>query len=135
MPTETPFQRDFGTRQGRIDNPQGVVPPEGSFVFVLGYDLPLHTEILGVNDYIEISQLGEFAANTKILRMRVRLRAPVVMPTGVKWILILYIDGIERTRRTLRAGSLRDLYDLAANVTGYGPGEHLVVLRLQLVTE
>jgi hypothetical protein len=56
------------------------------------------------------------------------------MPSGVKWIFTLIIDGVERTRRTLRAGALRDLVDLAANVANIGGGAHSVALRLQLVT-
>jgi hypothetical protein len=129
----SPFQAEFGTRQGRI-SPLGVVPPEGSFVYTLGYDLPLHSAILSINDYIQITQSATFTAGTKLFRMRVRMRSPIQIPQGLKWILTLSIDGVERTRRTLVANALRDLFDLAANVTNLGGGAHAVALRLQLVT-
>lgn len=134
MAEVTPFTSLLGTQQGRVTNPVGEVPPEGSNVFVLGFDLPLHTGIFKINDYVEVTQNATFAAGAKIFRVRARLRSPLVIPPWMKWAFTLSIDNVERTRRTLRAGALRDLHDLAANVTNIGGGAHLVALRLQLVT-
>ena len=75
----TPFDREFGSAQGRIQ-PTGVTPPEGDFVFVLGHDIPGVEHDLTVGDEISISQLADFGADTLVCRVTVRTRPPDRMP-------------------------------------------------------
>ena len=124
------WNRELGTTQGRIA-PQGFVPPEGAFAFVLGRDLPGLTQQLSVGDQAEVRQTASFG-EAKLVRVRARMRPPGTMPAGVAWRASLRIDGVERAGALLAPGRLRDRMDLAANVSKL-TGDHELAFRLELV--
>lgn len=129
------WTREAGTQQARIE-PTGWTAPEGTHVFVLGFDTPGHFELLNVGDYAEVSQTGTFTGgvgNTKLIRVKARLRPPSAMPSGLGWKFSLKLDGTERVSRVLTPARLRDCVDLAANVSKFAGGNHTVTLRVELV--
>ncbi len=125
----TAWNRELGTTQGRIA-PAGFVPPEGSFAFVLGRDLPGLVEKLAVGDYVEAAQSADFG-DTQLVRLHARLRPPASIPPGVEWKASLRIDGAERALQLLAPGRTRDRVDLAANVSKLS-GNHELAFRLEL---
>jgi hypothetical protein len=124
------WNRELGTTQGRL-MPLGFVPPEGTFAFVLGRDLPGLAQKLAVGDFAEVKQTADFGGS-KLVRFRSRMRSPAVMPAGFAWKASLRIDGTERASTLLTAGRPRDRLDLAANVSKLS-GNHELAFRLQLV--
>jgi len=126
----TAWNRELGTTQGRVV-PQGFAPPEGTFAFVLGRDLPGLAQKLAVGDRVEVKQTASFG-DTKLLRLRARMRPPVVVPSGVAWKASLRIDGVERASALLTPDRTRDRLDLAANVSKL-VGDHELAFRLELV--
>jgi hypothetical protein len=126
----TAWNRELGTTQGRVQ-PQGFVPPQGEFAFVLGRDLPRLTQKLEVGDFVEVKQTADFG-DAKLVRFRARLRPPTSVPAGVAWKASLRIDGGERTSQLLAPGRTRDRVDLAANVSKLA-GDHELAFRLELV--
>lgn len=126
----TAWNRELGTTQGRVV-PQGFAPPEGTFAFVLGRDLPGLAQKLAVGDRVEVKQTASFG-DTKLLRLRARMRPPVVAPVGVAWKASLRIDGVERASALLTPERTRDRLDLAANVSKL-VGDHELAFRLELV--
>ena len=126
----TAWNRELGTTQGRVV-PQGFAPPEGTFAFVLGRDLPGLAQKLAVGDRVEVKQTASFG-DAKLLRLRARMRPPVVVPSGVAWKASLRIDGVERASALLTPDRTRDRLDLAANVSKL-VGDHELAFRLELV--
>ena len=126
----TAWNRELGTTQGRVV-PQGFAPPEGTFAFVLGRDLPGLAQKLAVGDRVEVKQTASFG-DAKLLRLRARMRPPVAAPPGVAWKASLRIDGVERASALLTAERTRDRLDLAANVSKL-VGDHELAFRLELV--
>ena len=126
----TAWNRELGTTQGRVV-PQGFAPPEGTFAFVLGRDLPGLAQKLAVGDRVEVKQTASFG-DTKLLRLRARMRPPVIAPVGVAWKASLRIDGVERASALLTPERTRDRLDLAANVSKL-VGDHELAFRLELV--
>jgi hypothetical protein len=126
----TAWNRELGTTQGRVA-PQLYAPPEGAFAFVLGRDLPGLTQKLAVGDRVEVTQTASFG-DTKLLRLRARMRPPSAIPVGVAWKASLRIDGVERVSATLWPGRTRDRIDLATNVSKL-IGDHELAFRLELV--
>lgn len=126
----TAWNRELGTTQGRVA-PQLYAPPEGTFAFVLGRDLPGLTQKLAVKDRVEVTQTASFG-DTKLLRLRARMRPPSAVPAGVAWKASLRIDGVERVSATLSFGRTRDRLDLATNVSKL-VGDHELAFRLELV--
>jgi hypothetical protein len=124
------WNRELGTTQGRIA-PQGFAPAEGSYAFVLGRDLAGLTQKLAVGDHVEVRQTASFG-DTRLVRLRARMRPPANMPTGVAWKASLRIDGAERTSTLLTPGRVRDRVDLGANVSKLS-GNHELAFRLELV--
>jgi hypothetical protein len=124
------WNRELGTTQGRVV-PQGFAPPEGTFAFVLGRDLPGLAQKLAAGDRVEVKQTASFG-DAKLLRLRARMRPPVVAPVGVAWKASLRIDGVERASALLTAERTRDRLDLAANVSKL-VGDHELAFRLELV--
>jgi hypothetical protein len=108
----TAWTRELGTTQGRI-GPQGFAPPEGTFAFVLGRDLPGLRQKLNVGDFVEVKQTADFG-DAKLVRVRARMRPPESLPAGVAWKASLRIDGAERASALLLPGRTRDRVDLAA---------------------
>ena len=126
----TAWNRELGTTQGRVA-PQLYAPPEGTFAFVLGRDLPGLTQKLVVGDRVEVKQTASFG-DTKLLRLRARMRPPTTVPTGLAWKASLRIDGVERVSTLLQPGRTRDRLDLATNVSKL-VGDHELAFRLELV--
>ena len=126
----TAWNRELGTTQGRVV-PQGFAPPEGTFACVLGRDLPGLAQKLAVGDRVEVKQTASFG-DAKLLRLRARMRPPVVVPAGVAWKASLRIDGVERASALLTPERTRDRLDLAANVSKL-VGDHELAFRLELV--
>jgi hypothetical protein len=124
------WNRELGTTQGRL-MPQGFTPPEGTFAFVLGRDLPGLAQKLALGDFVEVKQTADFGGS-KLVRFRSRVRPPVTMPAGFGWKASLRIDGTERTSTMLTPGRTRDRFDLAANVSKLS-GNHELAFRLELV--
>lgn len=125
----TVWNRAMGTLQGRLV-PRGFVPPEGSFAFVLGCDLPGFTGRVEVGDFVEVRQQASFG-EAKLLRLRAQLRPPTTVPAGILWRFAIRIDGVERVAAMLMPGRTRDRLDLAVNVSKL-TGEHELALRLAL---
>jgi hypothetical protein len=129
----TAWNRELGTTQGRVV-PQQYAPPEGSFTFVLGRDLPGLTQKLAIGDRVEVKQSASFG-DAKLLRLRARMRPPSsIPPAGVAWKASLRIDGVERVSALLKPGRIRDRLDLATNVSKL-VGDHELAFRLELVAE
>ena len=126
----TAWNRELGTRQGRAA-PDGFVPPEGSFAFVLGHDLPGVTHKLNVGDFVEVKQTADFG-DAKLVRVRARMRSPASLPAGFGWRASLRIDGVERVAAFLEPGRTRDRIDLAANTSKLS-GDHELAFRLTVV--
>ena len=126
----TAWNRELGTTQGRV-TPQGFMPPEGTFAFVLGRDLPGLTQRFAIGDRVEVKQTASFG-DTKLLRLRTRMRPPPEVPPEVAWKASLCIDGEERASTVLTPGRTRDRLDLAANVSKL-VGDHELSFRLELV--
>jgi hypothetical protein len=126
----TAWDRELGTTQGRIA-PEGFTPPEGTFAFVLGRDLPGLAQKLEVGDFVEVKQTADFG-DAKVVRLRARMRPPASVPAGVGWRASLRIDGAERASALLVPGRDRDRIDLAANVSKL-TGDHELGFRLAVV--
>lgn len=126
----TAWNRELGTTQGRIA-PAAFTPPEGTFAFVLGRDLPALTQKLNVGDFVEVKQTADFG-DAKIVRFRARTRPPAGVPDGVGWKASLRIDGSERASALLLPGRTRNRIDLAANVSKLS-GDHELAFRLAVV--
>jgi hypothetical protein len=126
----TAWDRELGTTQGRIA-PAAFTPPEGTFAFVLGRDLPGLAQKLNVGDFVEVKQTADFG-DAKIVRFRARMRPPASLPANVGWRASIRIDGGERASTLLVPGRTRDRVDLAANVSKLS-GNHELAFRLALV--
>ena len=126
----TAWNRELGTTQGRIA-PEAFTPPEGTFAFVLGRDLPGLAQRLNVGDFVEVKQTADFG-DAKIVRFRARMRPPASVPAGAGWRASIHIDGAERAGALLVPGRTRDRVDLAANVSKLS-GNHELAFRLALV--
>ncbi|MBI3184819.1 MAG: hypothetical protein HYZ28_21995 [Myxococcales bacterium] len=126
----TAWDRELGTTQGRIA-PAGFAPPQGEFAFVLGRDLPGLRQKLDVGDFVEVRQTADLG-DSKLVRLRARMRPPVSLPAGLAWRTSLRIDGAERVSTFLPPGRIRDRVDLAANVSKL-TGNHELAFRLELV--
>ena len=126
----TAWNRELGMTQGRIA-PAAFTPPEGTFAFVLGRDLPGLMQKLEVGDFVEVKQTADFG-DANLVRLRARLRPPATVPAGVAWKASLRIDGGERASQLLVPGRTRDRVDLAANVSKLA-GDHELGFRLELV--
>jgi phage tail-like protein len=83
----TPFTADLGTSQGRI-RPANWIPLNGEYVMCLGHDEPGHVVDLDKEDFVELEQSYD-ATGYSILQFALHLRAPVIMPPGVEWTIII----------------------------------------------
>jgi hypothetical protein len=109
----TAFTRDPGILDERIQ-PVGWTPQDsGSWVFVLGRDVPGWTEKINAGDSVEIAQLGPFVA--KVFRFPARMRppSPANLPLGVWWRCSVLVDGVEVIGKVLPPTRQRDFHDLA----------------------
>ena len=123
------FTRELGTTQGRLV-PQGFVPPEGTYAFVLGRDVPGLNQRLAVGDFVEVSQTADFGG-ASFVRLQAGVRPPKAMPAGLFWTASLRVDGLELASADLGPGRTRDFSDIAANVSKLA-GDHQLAFRLQL---
>ncbi len=126
----TPWTRELGTQQGRI-TPAVVVPPAGTKVFCLGWDLPDHFDELVIGDYAQVSQTAAFAAGARLLRVTALVRAPRVIIAGTRWIVEVLIDNVVRVRHVLVAGAPIRRRNFSINVSKLAAGSHTVTLRLR----
>jgi phage tail-like protein len=125
----TAWNRELGTTQGRV-KPSGFTPPEGTFALVLGQDAPGLKQRLAVGDFVELRQTADFG-DSKLVRLRARMRPPVSLPAGLAWRASLRVDGVERASAVLVPGRTRDRVDLAANISKL-TGNHELAFRLAL---
>ncbi len=130
MAEYTPFNTDYGTNQGQIE-PTGF-PADETFAFAMGSDRPDNGVYLRVGDFMTLAQMADIG-DTKILKMRVRLRGPTYMPGDAKWVFVLYIDGIEQpfTKHLVAVKQTTDFADIAVNLSTYS-GVHTLALVLRL---
>ncbi len=134
--TLTPFNVGTGVgtgRSGRI-KPSGWVPPDGSYVFCLGYDTPGRFESMRSGDAHTLSQsilIPTFGAG--LVRVRARLRSPTAaLPGGLSWVFSVTINSIEHTRRVLAPRRTRTLLDVAACVLAFAGSTVPIALKLAL---
>lgn len=66
--------------QGRVDNPSGFAPPEGTAALVLGSDRAGFFRNFKVGDKIEVFQSDAPGAAEKIVKIATRVRGPAKMP-------------------------------------------------------
>lgn len=128
----SPWQADRGLGQGRI-TPLGWIAPEGSYVFVLGHDIPGVKRWFAIGDYLEISQSMTPPVGSKYVRATFRIRAPAEMPLGTQWRLELRVDGVVRVTHDLLPNRTRDRMDLGVNIAGLSVADHVFAFRLSLV--
>lgn len=133
--TLTPFNIGTGIdagQSGRI-KPTGWIPPDGSYVFCLGYDRPGRIESMRASDSIVISQSNAIPTGATLLKVRALLRSPVAaLPGGLSWVLSLLVGTTELARRKLAPGRSRDLLDLAMCVQSYAATTVVVKMKLGL---
>lgn len=127
----TPWQTEAGSEQERAIPTN--FPADGTWSFVLGHDEVGRFVMLNVGDSASVYAYGDFESAT-IVRFHGRLRGPEEYPAGVALQASLLIDGVAYASRTLEAGETRDLFDMAANVVGVGPGNHELRFRFELVS-
>jgi len=131
MASLSPWKAAFGAEQGRIQ-PLGWSAPEGSYVFVLGSDLPDRTAWFAVGDRITAQQSCTVPVLATLLRARLRIRGASAMPAGVEWVVSLLIDGVTLWSQPLTIGKQRDRADVGVNVAHLAGGDHVFAFRLEL---
>ena len=124
------FNIALGQTQGRLQ-PEGFSLVTGQHVFVLGSDEPGHMHLLSPGDHSEVAQDVD-CTGVDFVRVRLRLRTPATMPTGMFWEASLLVDGVKQSSMVLDAGGKRDRADMAANVSKLS-GTHQVAFRLELL--
>lgn len=133
--TLTPFNVGAGIRSGlsgRI-KPTGWQPPEGAYVYCLGYDVPGRFEMMRSGDSVVLSQAAALPAGVILLKVRAFMRGPAVaLPGGLSWVLSILIGNTELARRKLLPGRSRDLTDLAVNIQSYASSTVTLKLKLGL---
>jgi phage tail-like protein len=128
----TPFDAEYGTRQGRIEPTDGPAF-QGAFVYQLGHDLPGQLREFAANDVHVIDQSATFTTGARTLRLKARVRPPTSMPAGTRWIVFVQIDGTTHSWIQILAGDIERTYaDLAASIStgNLGGGSHDVELTL-----
>jgi phage tail-like protein len=126
----TLFSRYLGTRQGRI-TPVNYAPVSGSYVYVLGDDLPGNIGQLGQNDYVEAKR-NVTCDGVSFIRGTFYFRPQTLaMPGGTSWEAAVFVDGVEQVKVPFTTKK-RQRFDLAANVSKL-TGSHEVIFRLRLV--
>ena len=126
----TAFDIALGRTQGRLQ-PEGFPPVTGEHAFVLGSDEPGHRHLLNPGNHSEVAQDVD-CTGIDFVRVRLRLRTPATMPTGMFWEASLLVDGVKQASMVLGAGGKRDRADMAANVSKLA-GTHQVAFRLELL--
>ncbi len=124
------FTSRLGLGQGRIA-PANATPGSGDHVFVLGDDEPGRFFELAAGDHAEVVQDTDLTDVT-LVRAHLRLRVPASLPSTHGWEASIVVDGVKAARATCRAGRVRLLTDLVANVSKL-TGLHEVGVRLELV--
>lgn len=119
------FRSRLGEGQGRIETSAG----EASFV--LGELEPGRLFDLQLGDYAEVVQTTDLTGVT-LVRAGCTLVVPGGLPTSLAWEASILIDGLKLASTTCGAGHVRELTDLAANVSKLA-GDHEVAIRLTLV--
>lgn len=128
----TPWESDWSISAGLIQ-PEEINPPAGEDVVCLGSSVPNAFANLNVGDYTQISQSAEFATTLALVRMTFSFRSPLVLPTGVLWRVSIFVNGSEVAGRDVsNDGRLVTRFDLAANVSNLGGGDHTLAMRLAL---
>lgn len=128
----TPWNRELGTKQGRI-TPAAVAPQEGTKVFCLGWDLPGHNDELVFDDFAAIEQTATFDVSTRLLRITAIIRPPTVIPAGTKWVVDVLIDSVVVVSHLLAVGPTRRR-NFSVNVSKFAAGDHAVMLRLRFAS-
>lgn len=124
----TAFTSRLGTTQGRILQGQGSA---GEYAFVLGdTDTGRLTE-LSAGDFAQISQHTDLT-EVSFVRVKLSLRVPQGLPSGLAWIAAILIDGVRAASTSAASGQQRAITDLCANVSKL-TGIHEVAVRLELV--
>lgn len=108
-----------GTREVRVVNPAGAIPPDGSAMLVLGTDVPGFVRRLNPGDAVSAEQTAS-VGDAKILRSRVKIRGSKAAPPAVTAnlepfvlangnTLTLRIDGGPVQTITFATGSFDDI--------------------------
>lgn len=126
----TVFSRLAGATQGRIA-PVNAVPPDGSFVFCLGSDLPGAFERIVSGDAVVLSQAADITAlGIVLVRFTATLRAPAALPTsyldtadgsthaaGLRWVFSWLVGSAVYGSRELSASRTVTIRDGALDVS------------------
>lgn len=128
------FNKSLGTKQGRI-KPSSIVPYAGEYVFCLGHEDANVFEPISPGDFALVEQHAAFTGGTKLLRLRVKLRPPQIIPIGYKWLFeILVNDEVWISQRLVPGGPARDRR-FALNVSKLPAIKHYVTLRIRYVED
>lgn len=119
----TPFELDRGTRQQRTD--QG---------YELGHSDRLSAHLVA-GDRHTVEQAFQMASGAALVRVRVRVHAPDVLPVGASWELSALLNGTVHYTRTIDfVGRVVELHPvLRLRGANAAPSTNLLVLRLRLV--
>lgn len=129
-----PFDFDFGSGQGRTA-PANFAQDE-EYALVLGHDRPLTAAYVRVGDFISVHQSADIG-DTKILKLRARVRGPEYMPGDAYWVFSIYVNLVEvaSTRRVATANKTTDYVDIAVNFAGFaGVVPIALVLKLAVAS-
>lgn len=126
----TPWQVEAGSEQERVIPTN--FPADGTWSFVLGHDEAGRFFMLNVGDSASVYAYGDFESAT-VVRFHGRLRGPAEYPAGVAMKASLLVDGVAYASRILEPAKTRDVFDMAANVVGVGPGTHELRFRFELI--
>lgn len=124
---------DFDAGEGQLRTEPENFAQDGDYALVLGHDRPGQGAYLRVGDYVSVWQAADIG-NTKILKMRVRVRGPSYVPGDTQWVYSVWVNGVEKTstRRIAAVGSLADYLDIAVNLSGLAGMQSIaLVLRLE----
>lgn len=123
----SPFERDRGDEQGRIE-------VDGAFVYELGH-AGRESGRFEVGDHIEITQSITPDSNAQLVRLDVDVLLPKSLPTSpdVEWEFSARFAGSVKYTRRLRAEKRSlQLRDIALSLAGSAPPDD-VTFRLELV--
>ncbi len=124
----TALNRLLGTTQGRIA-PVGARPPSGTYVFVLGSDVPGQRYRFLNGDKVTVEQTAD-ATGQKLLRFWATIRGPETMPGDAKWTLEWGVGVDVHGSRVVEPGRTTLINeDSVVNLTSLA-GDHTVFFRL-----
>lgn len=124
------FTTQLGETQGRIAYAQSTA------IIALGHDQPdwfanlAPARLPGIGDHVQVSQRTDLTG-IDLIRVGGTLEVRS-LPQGVTWQATILVDGNPMASLQGRAGAIRPLEDLAANVSALA-GLHTITVRLGLM--